>query len=232
MRHLVLNPRFSGFLEAGKEYPSLDSNVLQKFFEFCSKFPFGRNHMWLGDSIGPGAPFIEDALRPGMDLGYHLQHKLPRQTLQAQAGAAASALRSGKATVDSLPDLSPVKVKGPDKGPQCTSRDDLRIMRTKTRMPRMTDEPPMEVANLVEDEVNEWMNMMQQQEPKDDVIDEESGTPVPSPFKYPCERQIPPWRDSREAMKTGGASPPSTKPPSEVDGAANDVGCSSREMSE
>eukprot|EP00746_Dinoflagellata_sp_MGD_P072560 gnl/MRDRNA2_/MRDRNA2_29438_c0_seq2.p1 gnl/MRDRNA2_/MRDRNA2_29438_c0~~gnl/MRDRNA2_/MRDRNA2_29438_c0_seq2.p1 ORF type:complete len:558 (+),score=77.04 gnl/MRDRNA2_/MRDRNA2_29438_c0_seq2:145-1818(+) len=209
MPHLVMKPRFSGFLEPGKEYPPLDPGLLEKFLAFCAKFPFGRNHMWLGDSIGPGTPFIEDALRPGVDLGYHLQHKLPRQQLQTHAATAATALRSGTATVDSLIELSPVKVKGPS----CNAQDDLRIMK-KTRIPRETKPNSDEASESTKT----------QQKPHEcRAIEFARG------FRPPCPREVPPWK---EATTNDVSSPTSTQPPSEVDIAENDVGIASREMSE
>jgi hypothetical protein len=239
-----MKPKLKGFLESGKEYPPLDSGLLEKFFDFCAKFSFGRNHMWLGESIGPGSPFIQDALRPDFDLGYHLQHRLPRKQLQAEAAIAASALQSKTATVDSLAELGPVKVKSSSgtktqTHPVC-DQDDLRIMK-KTRMPPKEQELSVSEDEAPKAKVSDLTKMVRQRQRKEAQDDEviKSGAKVPScppnvpkfarRWVPPCDRETPPWRDGK---MDDGASSPSTKPPSEVDIGANDVGCSSREMSE
>jgi len=84
MAALVLDPRWKGIptQKYDKSNAQVEPILLEKFFEFCARFPYGRSRMWLQENgAGPGAPFIEDALRPGIDLGYHLQHRLPRKQL-------------------------------------------------------------------------------------------------------------------------------------------------------
>lgn len=226
MPHLVMEPKRKGFLEPGKGHRPVDPKLLEKFFDFCASFPYGRNHMWLVENVGPCSPFIQDALRPGIDLGYHLQHKLPRKQLQAEAALAASALRNPDATVDALSELGPVKIK--DKGARTQTQpsealDDLRIMK-KTRIPGLQPK-----AKEVKDST-----AMSQEQPKD-AEEIELGTEVPLRLNPPDARQVPPWKVPPEQKIPPWRrcpSSPSTRPPSEVDATANDSGCSSREMSE
>lgn len=115
----------------------VDPNLVENFFEFCARFAFGRSHMWLREKyIAADAPFIQDALRPGIDLGYHLQHRVPRKQLQGEAAFAASALKNQSVDIDHLADLAPLKSKsGLQRSSDCKHWDnpacsELRMMKT------------------------------------------------------------------------------------------------------
>jgi len=146
MAPLQIEPNCESFSTQNKSHAPVDAVVLEKFFEFCARFPYGRSHMWLREKCdGPDAPFIEDALRPGIDLGYHLQHRLPRKQLQSEAALAASALKSEP--VESLTKLGPLKT-GPRRSlhqPWENLDEELRMMRT-TRTP---EKQPKAVAEVL-----------------------------------------------------------------------------------
>jgi len=146
MAPLPIEPNCESFSTQNKSHAPVDAVVLEKFFEFCARFPYGRSHMWLREKCdGPDAPFIEDALRPGIDLGYHLQHRLPRKQLQSEAALAASTLKSEP--VESLTNLGPLKT-GPRRSlhqPWENLDEELRMMRT-TRTP---EKQPKAVAEVL-----------------------------------------------------------------------------------
>lgn len=157
MAPLAIKATFQGPSEKGKHYALVDPILLEEFFDFCSRFAFGRHHMWLGERcISPDAPFIHDALRPGIDLGYHLQHRLPRKQLQGETALAASSLKTQLAElqtanvvlsrplaariVESLTELGPFRhrtsgganLHQPWENP---AYDELRMMKKTTRKP-------------------------------------------------------------------------------------------------
>jgi len=155
MAALVLDPRWKGIptQKYDKSNAQVEPILLEKFFEFCARFPYGRSRMWLQENCaGPAAPFIEDALRPGIDLGYHLQHRLPRKQLQGEAALAASALKQQSPGVNTLAELGPLKTRssGPRKSlhPHWDNHadDELRMMK-KTRA---SQQRPTEVAVMGE----------------------------------------------------------------------------------
>lgn len=156
MAALDKHPQGKGFLEPSQGHRPVDPITMENFFDFCAKFPYGRHHMWLREKcIGADVPFIEDALRPGIDLGYHLQHRVPRKQLQGEAALAAAALKCRSVDIDSLAELGPLKPRtGPRnslyqqwENPACT---ELRMMKnTRTtgmhgsfEVPELPDEPP------------------------------------------------------------------------------------------
>jgi len=156
MAPVAMEPRRHGFLQPNKDHSPVDPILLERFFDFCAKFAFGRNHMWLREkSLGPDAPFIEDVLRPGIDLGYHLQHRLPRKQLQGEAALAASALQAQSDNVSILTELKPVKTKSP--GPRNSlhqqwdhsAHSELRMMK-KTRASEMPPPFPSTIPTFGE----------------------------------------------------------------------------------
>jgi len=194
MAPLDKHPKGKGCLEPGQGYPPVDPKLLENFFEFCARFAYGRNHMWLREKwIGADAPFIEDSLRPGIDLGYHLQHRVPRKQLQGEAALAASALQAQSASIDGLAELGPLKPKsGPRnslhqqwENPACT---ELRMMK-KTRA-------PLRQAQVFEDEHPSGPLC-----PLSALVGEQESLPsppLPTPALPPPDERpnlpLPPWR--------------------------------------
>lgn len=149
MAPLSKQPSCRGFLEPDKGHSKAtlaDPVLLEQFFEFSAKFAYGRNHMWLRDkTIGPDAPFIEDALRPGIDLGYHLQHRTPRKQLQGEAANAALALKANAADIDGLAELAPLKANSGHRSSlhkpwENPAHSELRMMK-KTRASQADPQP-------------------------------------------------------------------------------------------
>lgn len=220
MTPLAFNEKCRGSPEHDKCSRPADPVLLEKFFDFCAKFPYGRNHMWLREKwIGPEAPFIQDALRPGIDLGYHLQHRLPRKQLQAEAALAASALKDQGATVDTLIDLGPCKLKsagGRNFLPlhqQWDNPDDLRMIKKTI----LKEKRPEEMSKL-DSEMPSQFPVIASHNPTSG-----GGRPVRTRQKPP-----PPWRielrkDTKDNL--GNSS-------SEMDLKIGDVELSPSEVSE